>query len=167
MIALYISQSQISITHYSRVQGSPLLANISVIDLEGSLIDVINDEELAVNYLINGIEKANKKILFSGNEVIICLSDTLINHEFFQTEVDSSDDQIIQLVDWKKDRRFGTSVEKFQAYIELYNDRSLGHIVYVHDFLIKAIKRNTGYGWKIMCNFVKGFFKLKSTNYLR
>ena len=141
MIALYISESQISIAHYSRVQGSPLLANISVIDLEGSLIDVINDEELAVNYLINGIEKANKKILFSGNEVIICLSDTLINHEFFQTEVDSSDDQIIQLVDWKKDRRFGTSVEKFQAYIELYNDRSLGHTVYVHDFLIKAIKR--------------------------
>ena len=141
MIALYISESQISIAHYSRVQGNPLLANLSVIELEGSLLESINDEEVAVNYLINGFEKANKDILFSGNEIIICLSDTLINHEIFQTEIDSSDKEIIQLVEWKKDKRFGPTVDKFQAFIELYNDRRQGHIVYVHDYLIKATER--------------------------
>ena len=141
MIALYISESQISIAHYSRVQGNPLLANLSVIELEGSLLESINDEEVAVNYLINGFEKANKDILFSGNEIIICLSDTLINHEIFQTEIDSSDKEIIQLVEWKKDKRFGPTVDKFQAFVELYNDRRQGHIVYVHDYLIKATER--------------------------
>ena len=141
MIALYISESQISIAHYSRVQGSPLLANLSVVDLEGSLVESINDEETAVNYLINGIDKASKKIFFSGNEILICITDTLVNHEVFETELDSSDDQIIQLVDWKKDRRFGPPAEKYQAFTELYNDRRLGHIVYTHDFLIKATQR--------------------------
>ena len=141
MIALYISETQISIAHYSRVQGNPLLANLSVIELEGSLLESINNEELAVNYLINGFEKANRNILFSGNEIIICLSDSLVNHEIFQTEIDSSDKEIIQLVEWKKDKRFGPTVEKFQAYIELYNDRRQGHIVYIHDYLIKATQR--------------------------
>jgi len=141
LIALYISESQISIAHYSRVQGNPLLANLSVIELEGSLLESINNEELAVNYLINGFEKANRDILFSGNEIIICLSDTLVNHEIFQTEVDSSDKEIIQLVEWKKDKRFGPTVDKFQAFIELYNDRRQGHIVYIHDYLIKATQR--------------------------
>jgi hypothetical protein len=141
LIALYISESQISIAHYSRVQGSPLLANLSVIELEGSLLESINNEELAVNYLINGFEKANRDILFSGNEIIICISDTLVNHEIFQTEVDSSDKEIIQLVEWKKDKRFGPTVDKFQAFIELYNDRRQGHIVYIHDYLIKATQR--------------------------
>ena len=136
MIALYISETQISIAHYSRVQGNPLLANLSVIELEGSLLESINNEELSVNYLINGFEKANRNILFSGNEIIICLSDSLVNHEIFQTEIDSSDKEIIQLVEWKKDKRFGPTVEKFQAYIELYNDRRQGHIVYIHDYLI-------------------------------
>ena len=141
MIALYISESQISIAHYSRVQGNPLLANLTVVELEGSLLESINNEELAVNYLINGFEKANRDILFSGNEIIICLSDTLVNHEIFQTEVDSSDKEIIQLVEWKKDKRFGPTVDKFQAFIELYNDRRQGHIVYIHDYLIKATQR--------------------------
>ena len=141
MIALYISESQISIAHYSRVQGSPLLANLSVVDLEGSLVESINDEETAVNYLINGIDKASKKIFFSGNEILICITDTLVNHEVFETELDSSDDQIIQLVDWKKDKRFGSTADKYQAFTELYNDRKLGHIVYTHDFLIKATQR--------------------------
>ncbi len=141
MIALYISESQISIAHYSRVQGNPLLANLSVVELEGSLLESINNEELAVNYLINGFEKANKDILFSGNEIIICLSDVLINHEIFETEIDSSDKEIIQLVEWKKDKRFGPTVDKFQAFIELYNDRRQGHIVYIHDYLIKATER--------------------------
>ena len=118
MIALYISESQISIAHYSRVQGSPLLANLSVVDLEGSLVESINDEETAVNYLINGIDKASKKIFFSGNEILICITDTLVNHEVFETELDSSDDQIIQLVDWKKDRRFGPTAEKYKAFTE-------------------------------------------------
>jgi hypothetical protein len=141
LIALYISESQISIAHYSRVQGNPLLANLTVVELEGSLLESINNEELAVNYLINGFEKANRDILFSGNEIIICLSDTLVNHEIFQTEVDSSDKEIIQLVEWKKDKRFGPTVDKFQAFIELYNDRRQGHIVYIHDYLIKATQR--------------------------
>ena len=141
MIALYISESQISIAHFSRVQGSSLIANISVVELEGSLVESINNEELAVNYLINGIEKANRNILFSGNEILVCFSDTLVNHEVFQTEIDSSDNEIIQLVEWKKDKRFGPTVEKFQAFIELYNDRRLGHIVYIHDYLIKATQR--------------------------
>ncbi|MEE3195844.1 MAG: hypothetical protein VX260_02685 [Candidatus Neomarinimicrobiota bacterium] len=141
MISLYISESQISIAHFSRVQGSSLIANISVVELEGSLVESINNEELAVNYLINGIEKANKNILFSGNEILICFSDTLVNHEVFQTEIDFSDNEIIQLVDWKRDKRFGSTVDKFQAFIELYNDRRLGHIVYIHDYLIKATQR--------------------------
>ena len=141
MIALYISESQISIAHYSRVQGNPLLANLTVVELEGSLLESINNEELAVNYLRNGCEKANRDILFSGNEIIICLSDTLVNHEIFQTEVDSSDKEIIQLVECKKDKRFGPTVDKFQAFIELYNDRRQGHIVYIHDYLIKATQR--------------------------
>ena len=141
MIALYISESQISIAHYSRVQGNPLLANLSVVELEGSLLDSINDEEIAVSHLINGFEKASKSILFSGNEILICLSDSLVNHEIFQTEVDSSDNEILQLVNWKKDKRFGPTIGKFQAFIELYNDRKLGHIVYVHDFLINATQK--------------------------
>ena len=123
MIALYISESQISIAHYSRVQGNPLLANLSVVELEGSLLDSINDEEIAVSHLINGFEKASKSILLSGNEILICLSDSLVNHEIFQTEVDSSDNEILQLVNWKKDKRFGPTIGKFQAFIELYNDR--------------------------------------------
>jgi len=81
LIALYISESQISIAHYSRVQGSPLLANLCVVDLEDSLADNINNEEIAVSYLINAIDKASKTVFFSGNEIIICISDSLINHE--------------------------------------------------------------------------------------
>ena len=105
------------------------------------MLDSINDEEIAVSRLINGFEKASKSILLSGNEILICLSDSLVNHEIFQTEVDSSDNEILQLVNWKKDKRFGPTIGKFQAFIELYNDRKLGHIVYVHDFLIKATQK--------------------------
>ena len=175
MIALYISESQISIAHYSRVQGSPLLANLCVVDLEDSLAENINNEELAVSYLINAIDKASKTVFFSGNEIIICISDSLINHEVFKTEIDSSDKQIQQLVEWKKDKRFGPTVEKFQAFIELYNDRSLGHIVYIHDYLIKATQRICDtyscspiwMGSKSMILYALGNFPLMTVEYLK
>ena len=141
MIALYISDTQISFAHYSRVHGSPLLTNITAIDLPGSLVKDLNREEVAVNHLIHAIHEANDKIFFAGNEILISLSDSLVFHEAFQTEQDLPDADIITLMEWKKDKRWGSTAEKFQAFIELYNDRCQGHIIYVHDFLIKAIKK--------------------------
>ena len=141
MIALYISDTQISLAHYSRVHSSPLLVNITTVDLQGSLVEDLSREELAVNYLINGIQEANDKVFITGNEILISLSDALVYHEAFQTEQDMSDADIITLVEWKKDNRWGATEEKFQAFIELYNDRRQGHIIYVHDFLIQAIKK--------------------------
>ena len=141
MIALYISDTQISLAHYSRVHSSPLLVNITAVDLQGSLVENLSREELAVNHLINGIQEANDKVFITGNEILISLTDALVYHEVFQTEQDMSDADIINLVEWKKDKRWGSTAEKFQAFIELYNDRRQGHIIYVHDFLIQAIKK--------------------------
>ena len=141
MIALYISDTQISLAHYSRVHSSPLLVNITKVDLQGSLVEDLSREELAVNHLINGIQEANDKVFITGNEILISLTDALVYHEVFQTEQDMSDADIINLVEWKKDKRWGSTAEKFQAFIELYNDRRQGHIIYVHDFLIQAIKK--------------------------
>ena len=101
----------------------------------------LNREELAVNHLINGIQEANDKVFITGNEILISLTDALVYHEAFQTEQDMSDADIITLVEWKKDKRWGSTAEKFKAFIELYNDRRQGHIIYVHDFLIQAIKK--------------------------
>ena len=141
MIALYISDDQISLAHYSRVHSNPLLVSITAVDLQGSLVENLSREELAVNYLINSIQEANDKVFITGNEILISLTDALVYHEVFQTEQDMSDADIINLVEWKKDKRWGSTAEKFQAFIELYNDRRQGHIIYVHDFLIKAIKK--------------------------
>ena len=101
----------------------------------------LSREELAVNHLINGIQEANDKVFITGNEILISLTDALVYHEAFQTEQDMSDADIITLVEWKKDKRWGSTAEKFKAFIELYNDRRQGHIIYVHDFLIQAIKK--------------------------
>ncbi len=101
----------------------------------------LSREELAVNHLINGIQEANDKVFITGNEILISLTDALVYHEAFQTEHDMSDADIITLVEWKKDKRWGATAEKFQAFIELYNDRRQGHIIYVHDFLIQATKK--------------------------
>ena len=141
MIALYISDTQISLAHYSRVHSSPLLVNITAVDLQGSLVEDLSREELAVNHLINGIQEANDKVFIAGNEILISLTDALVYHEVFQTEQDMSDADIITLVEWKKDKRWGSTAEKFKAFIELYNDRRQGHIIYVYDFLIQAIKK--------------------------
>ena len=141
MIALYISDTQISLAHYSRVHSSPLLVNVTSVDLQGSLVEDLSHEELAVNHLINGIQEANDKVFITGNEILISLTDALVCHEVFQTEQDMSDADIINLTEWKKDKRWGSTAEKFQAFIELYNDRRQGHIIYVHDFLIQAIKK--------------------------
>ena len=141
MIALYISDTQISLAHYSRVHSSPLLVNITAVDLQGSLVEHLSHEELAVNHLINGIQEANDKVFITGNEILISLTDALVCHEVFQTEQDMSDADIINLTEWKKDKRWGSTAEKFQAFIELYNDRRQGHIIYVHDFLIQSIKK--------------------------
>ena len=94
----------------------------------------LNREELAVNHLINGIQEANDKVFITGNEILISLTDALVYHEAFQTEQDMSDADLITLVEWKKDKRWGSTAEKFKAFIELYNDRCQGHIIYVHDF---------------------------------
>ena len=141
MIALYISDSQISVAHYSRVRSSPLLLNITAVDLQGSLVEDLSSEELAVNHLIRGIQEINDKVFITGNEILISLTDALVNHEAFQTEQDMSDADIITLVEWKKDKRWGSTAENFQVFIELYNDRCQGHIIYVHDFLIQATKK--------------------------
>ena len=141
MIALYISDTQISLAHYSRVHSSPLLVNITTVDLQGSLVEYLSHEELAVNHLINGIQEANDKVFITGNEILISLTDALVYQETFQTEQDMSDADIITLVKWKKDKRWGPTEEKFQVFIELYNARRQGHIIYVHDFLIQAIKK--------------------------
>ena len=141
MIALYISDTQISLAHYSRVHSSPLLVNITAVDLQGSLVEDLSREELAVNHLINGIQEANDKVFITGNEILISLTDALVYHEAFQAEQDMSDADIITLVKWKKNKRWGPTEEKFQVFIELYNDRRQGHIIYVHDFLIQAIKK--------------------------
>ena len=141
MIALYLSDTQISLAHYSRVRSTPLLVNITAVDLQGSLVDDLSREELAVNHLIHGIQEANDKVFITGNEILISLTDALVKHEVFQTEQDMSDADIITLVEWKKDKRWGATAEKFQAFIELYNDRRQGHIIYVHDFLIQATKK--------------------------
>ena len=95
----------------------------------------LNREEVAVNHLIHAIHEANDKIFFAGNEILISLTDSLVFHEAFQTEQDLPDADIITLMEWKKDKRWGSTAEKFQAFIELYNDRRQGHIIYVHDFL--------------------------------
>ena len=141
MIALYISDTQISLAHYSRVRNSPLLVSITAFDLQGSLVEDLSREELAVNHLIHGIQAANDKVFITGNEILVCLSDALVNHEAFQTEQDMSDADIITMVEWKKEKRWGPTAKKFQAFIELYNDRRQGHIIYMHDFLIQAIKK--------------------------
>jgi hypothetical protein len=141
VIALYISDTQISLAHYSRVHSSPLLVNITAVDLQGSLVEDLSREELAVNHLINGIQEANDKVFITGNEILISLTDALVYHEAFQTEQDMSDADIITLAEWKKDKRWGSTAEMFKAFIELYNDRRQGHIIYVHDFLIQAIKK--------------------------
>lgn len=141
MIALYISDTQISLAHYSRVHSNPILVNITAVDLQGSLVEDLNREELTVNHLINGIKEANDKVFITGNEILISLTDAIVYHEAFQTEQDMSDTDIITLVEWKKDKRWGSTAEKFQAFIELYNDRRQGHIIYVHDFLIQSIKK--------------------------
>jgi len=104
-------------------------------------VEDLSREELAVNHLINGIQEANDKVFITGNEILISLTDALVYHEVFQTEQDMSDADIITLVEWKKDKRWGSTAEKFQAFIELYNDRRQGHIIYVHDFLIQATKK--------------------------
>jgi len=104
-------------------------------------VENLSREELAVNHLINGIQEANDKVFITGNEILISLTDALVYHEAFQTEQDMSDADIITLVEWKKDKRWGLTAEKFKAFIELYNDRRQGHIIYVHDFLIQAIKK--------------------------
>jgi len=104
-------------------------------------VEDLSREELAVNHLINGIQEANDKVFITGNEILISLTDALVYHEAFQTEHDMSDADIITLVEWKKDKRWGSTAEKFKAFIELYNDRRQGHIIYVHDFLIQAIKK--------------------------
>ena len=141
MIALYISDTQISLAHYSRVHGSPLLVNTTAVDLQGSLVDDLSREELAVNHLINGIQEVNDKVFIAGSEILIALTDDLVYHEAFPTEQDMSDTDIITLVEWKKDKRWGATAEKFLAFIELYNDRRQGHIIYVHNFLIQATKK--------------------------
>jgi len=141
VIALYISDTQISLAHYSRVRNSPLLVSITAFDLQGSLVEDLSREELAVNHLIHGIQAANDKVFITGNEILVCLSDALVNHEAFQTEQDMSDADIITMVEWKKEKRWGPTAKKFQAFIELYNDRRQGHIIYMHDFLIQAIKK--------------------------
>ena len=141
MIALYISDTQISLAHYSRVHSNPILVNITAVDLQGSLVEDLNREELTVNHLINGIKEANDKVFITGNEILISLTDAIVYHEAFQTEQDMSDTDIITLVEWKKDKRWGSTAEKFQAFIELYNDRRQGHIIYVHDYLIQSIKK--------------------------
>ena len=98
MIALYISDTQISLAHYSRVHSSPLLVNITAVDLQGSLVEDLSREELAVNHLINGIQEANDKVFITGNEILISLTDALVYQETFQTEQDMSDADIITLV---------------------------------------------------------------------
>ena len=117
MIALYISDTQISLAHYSRVHSSPLLVNITAVDLQGSLVEDLSREELAVNHLINGIQEANDKVFITGNEILISLTDALVYHEVFQTEQDMSDADLITLVEWKKDKRWGSTAEKFKAFI--------------------------------------------------
>ena len=123
MIALYISDTQISLAHYSRVHSNPILVNITAVDLQGSLVEDLNREELTVNHLINGIKEANDKVFITGNEILISLTDAIVYHEAFQTEQNMSDADIITLVEWKKDKRWGSTAEKFKAFIELYNDR--------------------------------------------
>ena len=111
MIALYISDTQISLAHYSRVHSNPILVNITAVDLQGSLVEDLNREELTVYHLINGIKEANDKVFITGNEILISLTDDLLYHEVFQTEQNMSDADIITLVEWKKDKRWGSTAE--------------------------------------------------------